>query len=65
MAGSTRARARAGADEPSESAVAPIDAKGWPLGLWDRLDELADGLDDWERPTDAVPRSIRDERGLP
>jgi antitoxin VapB len=108
MAGSTRARARAGADEPPESAVAPaaparaklfangrsqavrlpkefrlpgaevlvrrdgarlvlepIDAKGWPLGLWDRLDALAKGLDDWERPPDAVPRPIRDERDLP
>ena len=44
----------------------PIGAKGWPVGLWDRLDALAEGLDDdWERPPDAVPRPIGDERDLP
>jgi antitoxin VapB len=44
----------------------PIDAKGWPLDLWDRLDDLAEGIDEeWKRPPDAVPRPIRDERDLP
>jgi hypothetical protein len=34
--------------------------------LWDRLDALAEGLeDDWERPADAPPQPIAKERDLP
>jgi antitoxin VapB len=43
----------------------PIDARGWPVDVWKRLDELAEGIDDWERPSDVVPRPIEDERDLP
>ena len=44
----------------------PIGAKGWPVGFWDRLDALAEGLDDdWVRPADPVPRPIEVERDLP
>jgi len=43
----------------------PIDARGWPLDLWKRLDALAQGIDDWERPTDAIPPPIERERDLP
>src|SRR5258708_25364912 len=43
----------------------PIDAKGWPVGLWDRLDALADGLeDDWERPPHAPPPPLATQRHL-
>jgi hypothetical protein len=42
-----------------------IDAKGWPVGLWDRLDALAEGLEGaWERPADPPPRPIDEERDL-
>jgi antitoxin VapB len=44
----------------------PIDARGWPVDLWRRLDALAEGLhDDWERPSDATPPPIVTERDLP
>jgi antitoxin VapB len=44
----------------------PIDAKGWPLGHWARIDALAEGLDDdLARPADPAPRPIGDERDLP
>ncbi|MEZ4299251.1 MAG: AbrB/MazE/SpoVT family DNA-binding domain-containing protein [Polyangiaceae bacterium] len=46
--------------------VEPLDAAGWPLDLWDRLDALAGGvLDTWERPADPVPPPIESERGIP
>jgi antitoxin VapB len=50
----------------SRLVLEPLDAKGWPLDLWERLDALAQGLDDtWKRPPDAVPPPIGDERDLP
>src|SRR4051812_5269965 len=40
----------------------PVDAKGWPAELWERIDALAVGLDDdWERPSDPVPPPIQRE----
>jgi hypothetical protein len=46
--------------------IEPIDVKGWPVDLWEQIDELASGLeDDWQRPADPVPRLIRRERDLP
>lgn len=44
----------------------PVDAKGWPVDLWDQLDTLAAGIhDDWQRPADPVPPPIDRERDLP
>ncbi len=52
--------------EGSRIILEPLGDKGWPVGLWDRLDELAAGLDDdWKRPPDPVPPPIRAERDLP
>jgi antitoxin VapB len=52
--------------EGSRLILEPLDAQGWPVGLWDRLDELAEGLGDaWKRPPDPVPPPIRAERDLP
>jgi len=46
--------------------LVPIDEKGRPAFLWDRLDALLEGLVfDWKRPKDPVPRPIRRERALP
>jgi antitoxin VapB len=44
----------------------PVDTKGWPVDLWERLDALAAGVDDdWQRPADPVPPPIGQERELP
>jgi antitoxin VapB len=44
----------------------PVDVKGWPIDLWEQLDELAAEFDeDWQRPADLVPPPIRQERDLP
>jgi antitoxin VapB len=44
----------------------PVDVKGWPIDLWEQIDELAAGFDDdWQRPADPVPLPIRRERNLP
>ena len=52
--------------EGNRLVMEPIDVKGWPIGLWERIDELAAGFDDdWQRPADPVPPPTRRERDLP
>jgi len=52
--------------EGSRLILEPVNAKGWPVGLWEQLDALAAGIgDDWQRPADPVPPPIEHERDLP
>jgi antitoxin VapB len=52
--------------EGSRLILEPVDAKGWPVDLWQQLDALAAGADEeWERPADPVPLPIGKERDLP
>lgn len=52
--------------EGSRLILEPVDAKGWPVSLWEQLDALAAGdVDDWQRPADPVPPPIARERDLP
>src|SRR5262249_17170531 len=44
----------------------PVDTRGWPIELWDRIDALAAGFEEeWRRPADPVPPPIQRERDLP
>jgi antitoxin VapB len=44
----------------------PLDTRGWPVDLWERLDEISAGVgDEWQRPADPVPPPIERERDLP
>jgi antitoxin VapB len=52
--------------EGARLVLEPVTARGWPKGLWRRLDDLAAGLEEeWERPRDRTPLPIRRERDLP
>ena len=52
--------------EGARLVLEPVTVQGWPKGLWQRLDDIAEGLEEeWERPRDRIPAPIRRERDLP